>query len=79
MDQLEGLSKRDLARGLQALLNEMGQRVTLDGVAGRQTAAAIIEVYGALVALETKAELRSALVKVAGAYWRDADVRVDLN
>ena len=79
LDQLESRSRDELARGLQSFLLEQGQAVTVDGQPGPQTAQAIVEVYGALVPLDSKSDLIAALVKVAEAYWRQSDVRADLN
>ncbi|MEW9921679.1 caspase family protein [Marimonas sp. MJW-29] len=77
-EQLEGLSRSDLARGLQSFLVALGQPIAVDGQPGRQTEQAIVEVYGALVPLDSKADVIAALVKVAEAHWRMSDVRVDL-
>lgn len=79
LDLLGKLSKRELAGGVQRLLQDMGQDVAVDGLPGRQTEQAIIAVYGALVSLKTKRDLQNALISVAGAYWTASDVRVDMN
>ena len=79
LDLLEQLSKKELVGGLQRLLAEMGEDIGVDGVAGNQTAQSIVAVYGALVSLDSKEDVANALTKVADSYWRQSNVRVDLN
>ncbi len=78
-DMQKGLSKKELSLGLQRLLRDMGQDVTVDGNPGPQTERAVINVYGALVRLESAEDIAHATNKVAEVFWERAGLRRDLN
>jgi len=73
------LSKKELAGGLQALLLELGQAISVDGVPGGQTERAFVEVYGGLVPLRSREDMQYALEKIAEVYWEQSGLRRDLN
>jgi TPR repeat protein len=76
--QIAGQARRDLARAIQRLLNELGEEVTVDGVIGPRTRAAIearIVAAGLPQPGSAPSEMLSALAK---AYWAENPVRSDL-
>ncbi len=79
MDLLGKLTRKELAGGLQSLLVELGEPVSVDGIPGGQTERAFIEVYGGLVPLRSRQDMQYALEKIAEVYWERSGFRRDLN
>lgn len=77
-DVLAGLSKRAKDEGAQMLLNELGTTVTVDGVVGPRTLAAIEPFASTEAERASLSDPTERLLTLARAHWARTKFRIDL-